>query len=94
VVTEVGGDDIPSADAIPGALLWSSEGAGSAWDYRDTTPPPKIAYSADEAVHAPGLSAREIYRMVDRGELPARKVSRRVLISKAAVDAFIPAVTS
>lgn len=56
---------------------------------KDTTPVAPIAYSVAKAAELLSISQRQVYRMVEAGDLPARRVGRRVLIPAAALTAFM-----
>ena len=50
-----------------------------------------LTYSADEAAKALGVSASTIYRMAATGDLPSRRLRGRLVIPKAALDAWLAA---
>ena len=41
-----------------------------------------------DAAHALGVTYREVYALIDRGELPAYKVGRDIKLLRAEVDAY------
>lgn len=45
----------------------------------------KLALSIDDVVRATGLSRRKVSELIYTGELPARRVGRRILLSPDAV---------
>ena len=64
----------PAATAAASDLLWYG-----------TTKPPDPWCSVDEAARLLGVSERTVRRAVQRGELPHRRVGRRLLIARRAV---------
>ena len=59
------------------------------------TPPvpavPRLALSVPEAAQAIGVSEREVWRLIARGELPVVRIGRRTLVHVAALDSFLTA---
>jgi excisionase family DNA binding protein len=51
----------------------------------------KIMYSRGEAAQMLGVSLRLIDRAIADGELPVKRVGRRVLLSRTAIDNFLSA---
>lgn len=54
----------------------------------------RLVYSVPEAAEALGVSAWLAYRLIARGELPAIRLGRRVVVPKIALDAFCKAAAS
>jgi excisionase family DNA binding protein len=52
------------------------------------TPQPD-AYKVDQAARQLGLSAREVRRRIDAGELASVRVGRAVRIPRAAIETFL-----
>jgi len=50
---------------------------------------PRLAYSVDEAAHAISISRTELYRMVKRGDLRARRCGQRILISRRELERYL-----
>ena len=48
----------------------------------------KILYSRQEAAELLSLSLRSLVVLIDRGELPVRRIGRRVLVPRASLEAF------
>jgi excisionase family DNA binding protein len=48
----------------------------------------RLTYSIDETARLLGVSRDAVKAAIRRRELPARKLGKRVLVSRAAVDAF------
>jgi excisionase family DNA binding protein len=48
----------------------------------------KILYSRQEAAELLSLSLRSVVMLIDRGELPVRRIGRRVLVPRASLEAF------
>ena len=48
----------------------------------------KILYSRQEAAELLSLSLRSVVVLIDRGELPVRRIGRRVLVPRASLEAF------
>ena len=59
------------------------------------TPPqvPKLALSISEAAEALALSARTVEELVKRGELPVKRVGRRVLLPVTALQVWLDEAT-
>jgi excisionase family DNA binding protein len=55
----------------------------------DTTGVEKLAYNADEAARAIGLSVRYIRELVAKGKLRSVKVGKRRLISTESLRKFV-----
>jgi excisionase family DNA binding protein len=55
---------------------------------KDPTPLPRKAYTVAEVAAMTGLSVDAVYDLCASGELPSRKVGRRVIIPAKAVDEF------
>src|SRR5690242_11102116 len=55
----------------------------------DEHAPPPDAYKVDQAARQLGLSAREIRRRIDAGELASVRVGRAVRVPRAAIDIFL-----
>lgn len=49
----------------------------------------RLAYSVREAAEALGVSPRTIYRLISRGDLEARKIGERTVITTAALAALL-----
>lgn len=49
----------------------------------------RLTYSAAEAAQVLGVSEATIYRRAATGELPARRLGRRLIISKAALHRWL-----
>ncbi len=49
----------------------------------------RIAYSVAEVAAAISLSDDEVYRLCASGELPSRKVGRRILIRRGDLEAWL-----
>jgi excisionase family DNA binding protein len=49
---------------------------------------PKLLYSKREASFALSISLRSLSYLIERGELPIRKIGGRVLIEKRELDKF------
>ena len=54
-----------------------------------TSWPARIAYTIDEAVFAAGISKRQLYRALERGELRAAWVAGRRRISPSDLEAYV-----
>jgi excisionase family DNA binding protein len=54
-----------------------------------TSVPQQIAYRIRDAARATSLSERTIWGAIQRGDLPASKVGRAVLIKPADLDAWL-----
>lgn len=55
----------------------------------DSPPLPRLAYTVAEVAETIGISEREVYRLCASGELPSRKVGRRVLIRRADLETWL-----
>ena len=55
-------------------------------------PPPRVAYSVDEAAAAMGLSAKHLRRLVATGELRSVRSGRRVLVRPADLVDYLAAL--
>ena len=49
----------------------------------------RFAYSPAEAAEALSLSRTQLYRLVARGELRARRCGSRILISRSALEDYL-----
>lgn len=61
----------------------------SSGSHRGTLFDNRIALSVSEAAWTLGLSNRTIERLIKRGDLEAKRVSRRILIPKASIEAWL-----
>jgi excisionase family DNA binding protein len=52
-------------------------------------PVEKLVYTVAEASEALGLSTRAVYDLCRKGELPARRVGKKWLISKEGLRAYL-----
>lgn len=48
-----------------------------------------LTYSVPEAAALVGVSAWSMYEAIKRGELPARKIGRRIVIPKIQLEAWL-----
>lgn len=48
-----------------------------------------LTYSVPEAAALVGVSAWSMYEAIKRGELPARKIGRRIVIPKVQLEAWL-----
>jgi excisionase family DNA binding protein len=51
--------------------------------------PPRVAYSVPEAMLALGLCRDSIYKLINSGQLPAKKIGRRTLIVRSDLEKFL-----
>jgi excisionase family DNA binding protein len=51
--------------------------------------PPRVAYSVPEAMLALGLCRDSIYKLINSGQLPAKKIGRRTLIIAGDLEKFL-----
>jgi hypothetical protein len=51
--------------------------------------PPKVAYTLDEAMFASGISRRQLFRAIERGELRAAWVAGRRRIVPADLELYV-----
>lgn len=49
----------------------------------------KLVWSLDDAARATGLSRRKLSALIARGELPARRLGRRILLDPLVVKAAL-----
>lgn len=49
----------------------------------------RLVYSVEEFATAVGISRNSAYRAIEKGELPFRRIGRRILIPKQAVMEFL-----
>jgi excisionase family DNA binding protein len=54
--------------------------------------PPRIAYSVPEAMLALGLCRDSIYKLINSGQLPAKKIGRRTLVLVSDLESFLKAL--
>jgi len=47
-----------------------------------------LLLSKQEAAHMLGLSIRSLEHLVSRGEIPTRRIGKRVLILRSAIESF------
>ena len=52
-------------------------------------PVPRLAYSVDETAAALGTSPRSVWQLIGDGELPVRRVGKRVLVPVDVLAAFV-----
>jgi excisionase family DNA binding protein len=57
----------------------------------DITIDSKLAFSRPEVAAVTGLSVRTIDNLIKRGVLPHRKIGKRVLVGRAALEGFLNA---
>lgn len=50
------------------------------------TTPERLTYNLREAAKALGISETHLRQLIKKGEVPARKFGRRVLIHRSAID--------
>jgi excisionase family DNA binding protein len=50
---------------------------------------PRLAFTVAEAADVLSLSRTELYRLVKRGEIRARRCGRRLLISRRALEQYV-----
>jgi excisionase family DNA binding protein len=50
-----------------------------------------LTYSVPEAAALLGISSWAAYEAIKRGELPARKIGRRIVVPKIQLDAWLSA---
>lgn len=55
---------------------------------------PRLLYSVGEVSEMFGISAKSVYRLLDRGLLKSSNALRHKLISKSSIDEFIAKTTS
>ncbi len=48
----------------------------------------KVMYSIEETAQALGISSRHVYRLVYDGTLPVKRIGRRVLVSRRALEVW------
>lgn len=61
---------------------------------RDLAPPPRTAYRIREAAASLGISDRQVRRLIESGQLAAKRLGGRVVIPAAALDALLDAAPS
>jgi excisionase family DNA binding protein len=54
--------------------------------------PPRVAYSVPEAMLALGLCRDSIYKLINSGQLPAKKIGRRTLVLASDLENFLKAL--
>jgi excisionase family DNA binding protein len=50
---------------------------------------PPLAYSLEEAAQQLSVSSQSVRRLIDRGELKARRVGTRVIVPKNELERFL-----
>jgi excisionase family DNA binding protein len=50
---------------------------------------PRLTFTADEVAARLGISRSAVYDCIARGEIPAKRLGRRVVVVRAALDAFL-----
>lgn len=58
-----------------------------------TDPPPRLAYSLDEAARSISLSRRGLYQLIEAGELRTVKVGRRRLVPVSELERLAAGTT-
>jgi len=53
-----------------------------------------VAYSVAAVAEATGLGEDHVYQLCKSGELPSRKVGRRVIIPRAGLEAWLDAAVT
>jgi excisionase family DNA binding protein len=51
-------------------------------------------YTADELAAMLGCDRKTVYSAAERGQLPSRRLGRRVIFPRAAIDAWLAAVSA
>jgi excisionase family DNA binding protein len=49
----------------------------------------RLTYSVDEVAAILGISRSTVYECIARGEIPAKRIGRRVIVVRAALEAFL-----
>lgn len=52
-------------------------------------PADKLAYSVKEAAASLGLSPKAVYNLIAAEDLQVRRIGRKILITRAALEAFL-----
>jgi excisionase family DNA binding protein len=73
----------------PNALSLSVDGYPDRTTAANDEKPPRLTLSVDEAAQLLGLSRTSAYEAVHRGELPAIRVGRRLLVPRSRLNALL-----